>query len=334
MLDFLLNFLLANPLLIVVLKCILAVNIIFLLPLPFTWIERKIAGHIQQRPGPMRVGFHGILQPVADGIKLFLKEDIVPEKADKFLFKLAPIITLVPYVAIFVAIPVTDTVYVSNMNIGILYVLAIGGLSIYGIILGGWASNSKYAMLGGMRATAQMISYEVAMGFAVIGVIMMAQSLNMQDIVRAQDGGILNWNIMPHKQLVAFFIFMVAGFAEANRIPFDLTECEGDLGCGFNTEYSGMRFALFALGEYAAMFAISALAVVLFAGGWTSPVSFLDFIPGIIWFIIKLLCFVYMFMWFRFTWPRYRYDQLMTLGWKFLIPLGMANVLITGFLLL
>jgi NADH-quinone oxidoreductase subunit H len=282
----------------------------------------------------MRVGFHGILQPIADGIKLFLKEDIVPDRSDKLLFKVAPFIALVPYIAIFVAIPVTETIFLSNMNIGILYVLAISGLSIYGVILGGWASNSKYALLGGMRASAQMISYEVAMGFAVIGVIMMAQSLNMQEIVRAQDGGFWNWNLMPHKQLIAFFIFMVAGFAEANRIPFDLTECEGDLGNGFNTEYSGMRLAIFLLAEYVAMFAISALAVVLFAGGWNAPHEILNFIPGFFWFVVKLLFFVYLFMWLRFTWPRYRYDQLMSLGWKILIPLGMANVLITGFLLL
>ena len=322
--------LLASDIFWVVFKSFLAVAIIFGLPLPFTWIERKIAGHIQVRPGPMRVGFHGVLQPIADGLKLFLKEDIVPTGADKFLFKAAPFMALIPYIAIFVAIPMSDKAYVSNMDIGVLYVLAIGGLSIYGIIMGGWASNSKYALLGGLRAAAQMISYEVAMGFAVIGVIMMAQSLNMQDIVLAQQGGFLNWNIMPHKQLIAFFIFMVAGFAEANRIPFDIPEGEGELGAGFHTEYSGMRFALFALAEYAAMISISALAAVLFLGGWTSPVGFLDFVPGIVWFVLKTLSMVYLFMWTRFTWPRYRYDQLMTLGWKFLIPLGVANVLITG----
>lgn len=322
--------LLENELLWVFIKSFLAVAIIFGLPLPFTWIERKIAGHIQVRPGPMRVGFHGVLQPVADGLKLFLKEDIIPTGADKFLFKAAPFMALIPYIAIFVAIPVTDKAYVSNMDIGVLYVLAIGGLSIYGIIMGGWASNSKYALLGGLRAAGQMISYEVAMGFAVIGVIMMAQSLNMQDIVLAQQGGIQNWNIMPHRQLVAFFIFMVAGFAEANRIPFDIPEGEGELGAGFHTEYSGMRFALFSLAEYAAMISISALAAVLFLGGWMAPFAFLDFIPGIIWFVLKTLAMVYLFMWTRFTWPRYRYDQLMTLGWKILIPLGIANVLITG----
>jgi NADH-quinone oxidoreductase subunit H len=304
------------------------VAILFGLPLPFTWLERKIAGHIQVRPGPMRVGFHGILQPVADGIKLFLKEDIIPDGADKVLFKVAPFVALVPYVAIFVAIPMSDRAYISNMDIGVLYILGIGGLSIYGFILAGWASNSKYALLGGMRATAQMISYEVAMGFAVIGVVMMGQSLNLQEIVRAQEGGFWNWNFIP--QIVAFFIFMVAGFAEANRIPFDIPEGEGELGAGYHTEYSGMRFALFALAEYVAMFSVSALAVLLFMGGWNAPVAALEVIPGVIWFILKVFAMVYFFMWTRFTWPRYRYDQLMSLGWKFLIPLGVANVLITG----
>ena len=321
-------------LLIIIAKSVLAVGIIFVLPLPFTWIERKIAGHIQVRPGPMRVGFHGILQPVADGLKLFLKEDIIPDGADKLLFKMAPFLSLVPYIAIFVAIPVTDSIYLSDMNIGILYILAVGGLSIYGIIIAGWASNSKYALLGGMRASAQMISYEVAMGFAVIGVIMMAQSLNMQDIVLSQSKDMLHWNIMPHRQLIGFFIFMVAGFAEANRIPFDLPEGEGDLGCGYHTEYSGMRFAIFALAEYVAMFSIAALATVLFLGGWSAPFPFLNFIPGVVWFVLKVLFFVYLFMWFRFSWPRYRYDQLMDLGWKFLIPLGVANVLVSGLFLL
>ena len=329
MLDFIISIWTALPLLLQVgLKSFLAVAIVFGLPLPFTWLERKIAGHIQVRPGPMRVGFHGILQPVADGIKLFLKEDIVPNGADKVLFKLAPFIALVPYVAIFAAIPMSDKAYISDMDIGILYILAISGLSVYGIILGGWASNSKYALLGGLRAAAQMISYEVAMGFAVIGVIMMAQSLNMQDIVNAQEGGFWNWNFIP--QIVAFFIFMVAGFAECNRIPFDLPEAEGEFGNGFHTEYSGMRFALFALAEYAAMFSICALAALMFLGGWHAPLPFLSFIPGIVWFVIKVVAMVYFFMWTRFTWPRYRYDQLMSLGWQMLIPLGVANVLITG----
>lgn len=325
------EFILGNEVLMIFLKSFLAVGIIFGLPLPFTWMERKIAGHIQGRPGPMRVGFHGMLQPFADALKLLLKEDIIPDGADKFLFKIAPFLALVPYIAIFVAIPVGDNVYLSDMNVGVIYILAIGGLSIYGIILGGWASNSKYALLGGLRAAAQMISYEVAMGFAVIGVIIMAQSLNMSAIVASQAGGFWEWNCMPHKQLVGFFIFVVAGFAEANRLPFDIPEGEGELGAGFHTEYSGMRFSIFALAEYVAMFSICAIGTVLFLGGWNSPLPFLDFIPGIVWFVLKVVAFVYVFMWIRFSWPRYRYDQLMTLGWKFLIPLGIANVLISGF---
>ncbi len=314
----------------ILLKAFFAVGVIFALPLPATWVERKIAGHIQVRPGPMRVGFHGLLQPFADALKLFMKEDIVPDGADKLLFKLAPFIALVPYVAVFVAIPVSDKAYVSNMNIGMLYILAVGGLSVYGLILGGWASNSKYALLGGLRSAAQMISYEVAMGFSVIGVVMIAQSLNMTEIVAAQEGGVFNWNIMPYRQIVAFFIFIIAGCAEANRLPFDLVEGEGELGGGFHTEYSGMRFALLSMAEYVAMFSISAMATVLFLGGWHAPFEFLNFIPGIFWFVGKVCALVYLFMWIRFSWPRYRYDQLMSLGWKILIPLGIINVLLTG----
>ena len=324
----------AIPIVPVVVKSLIVISILFMLPIPFTYLERKIAGHIQMRTGPMRVGFHGILQPIADTIKLFTKEDIVPSGADKLLFLAAPFVALVPYMAIFVAIPVSESIYISSMNVGALYVLAIGGLSIYGFILGGWASNSKYALLGGVRASAQMISYEVAMGFGVIGVVMMAQSLNIHEIVRAQEGGFWNWNVMPHRQLIACYIFLIAGFAECNRIPFDLPEAEGEFGNGFHTEYSGMRYAFFAMAEYVAMVSISALTVLLFLGGWYPIHDSLSFIPAPFWFFGKFLCMVYLFMWTRFTWPRFRYDQLMTMGWKILIPLGIANVLITGFFII
>lgn len=327
---------------ILIVKVFVVLNILFLLPLPLTWLERKVAGHIQVRLGPWRVGPHGVLQPFADMIKLLMKEDIVPDKADKFLFKIAPIISMVPAMAVFVAIPVGGTftipvidrefsLFISDMNIGMLYVLAIAGLGIFGMIFGGWASNSKYALLGGLRASAQMISYEVAMSFAVIGVVMMANSLSLVDIVESQYGGILHWNIfyLPVGP-VWFFIFLIAGFAEINRIPFDLTEDEGTLSSGFHTEYSGMRFALFMLAEYVAMVTISVLSVVMFFGGWQSPLPVDLPIPGIFWFLGKVVAFIYFFMWARFTFPRYRYDQLMTIGWKVMIPLSLVTVLVTG----
>ncbi len=324
----------------IVLKILIVAGILFMLPMPLTWIERKIAGHIQQRMGPMRVGWHGLLQPIADSIKLFIKEDHVPDQADKTLFKLAPIISLIPPFAVFVAIPFGEsfsvlgreiTMYISNMNVGLLYIFAIAGLEIFGVILGGWASNSKYALLGGLRSCAQLISYEIPMGFSVIGVIMLAGSMNMVEIVQAQSGHMLGfipqWNIIY--QPIGFLVFLIAGLAEAQRIPFDLIEAEGDLGSGFHTEYSGMRFSLFMLSEYIVMVTVSVLAVLLFFGGWNGPFSF---VPPIIWFVAKVGFFIYLFMWFRFTFPRYRYDQLMTIGWKLLLPLSLANILITGIL--
>ncbi len=326
----------------IIIKGFIITMILFGLPLPLTWLERKVAGHIQVRPGPYRVGPHGLLQPFADMIKLLMKEDIVPDKADKFLFKLAPMLAMVPAFAVFAAIPIGEsftlpgldreiTLYLADMNVGILYVLAIAGLGIYGIIFGGWASNSKYALLGGMRSSAQMISYEIAVSFAAIGVVMMANSLSLVEIVKSQAGGILNWNILylPVGP-VWFFIFIIGVFAETNRIPFDLTEDEGTLSSGFHTEYSGMRFAFFMLAEYIAMVTASALSVLLFFGGWNSPLPFDLPIPGVLWFVAKVSVFIYIFMWVRFTLPRYRYDQLMKIGWKIMIPLSLVNILVTG----
>ncbi len=334
-------------LVVILVKIFIVANILQMLPIPLTWMERKVAGHIQSRMGPMRVGPHGLLQPFADMFKLIFKEDIVPKKADKLLFAIAPIISLVPAFAVFVAIPIGDsvtipyinyemTLYITDLNVGILYVLAISGLGIYGVILGGWASNSKYAMLGGLRSTAQMISYEVALSFAAIGVVMMSNSLSLVDIVTSQAGGIQNWNILylPVGP-VWFMIFFIAGLAEINRIPFDLSEDEGTLAAGFFVEYSAMKFSLFALAEYVAMVTISVLAVVLFFGGWNSPIEFFDMpisLPPIFWFFGKVVFFIYLFMWIRFTLPRYRYDQLMTIGWKILIPISLVNLLVTGFM--
>lgn len=318
--------------------------ILFGLPLPLTWLERKIAGHIQVRLGPWRVGPHGVLQPFADMIKLLFKEDIIPDKADKFLFKIAPLLAMVPAFAVFVAVPFGDklmvpfinkevTLYISDMNVGVLYILAISGLGIYGMILGGWASNSKYALLGGLRSSAQMISYEIAISFAAIGVVMIANSLSLVDIVNDQGNGIFSWNIfyLPVGP-VWFMIFFIASLAEINRIPFDLTEDEGTLASGFHTEYSGMRFAFFMLAEYIAMVTVSILSVIFFFGGWHSPLNIPLPIPPIFWLVAKVAVFIYFFMWIRFTLPRYRYDQLMTIGWKVLIPISLVNILITGLL--
>ncbi len=326
-------------------KVVILTQIIFALPLPLTWLERKIAGHIQVRLGPWRVGPHGVLQPFADMIKLLFKEDIVPDKADKILFKIAPLIAMVPAFAVFAAIPLGDTfripvigsevkLYLSDMNVGILYILAIAGLSIYGVILGGWASNSKYALLGGLRSSAQMISYEIAVSFAAIGVVMLSNSLNLLDIVKSQ-GTLLSWNFLylPVGP-VWFAIFLIGSIAEINRIPFDLPEDEGTLSSGFHTEYSGMRFAFFMLAEYVAMVTVSILSVILFFGGWNAPFEFLSFIPAVVWFVGKTAFFIYFFMWVRFTLPRYRYDQLMKIGWKILIPLCLVNILVTGFMLI
>ncbi len=335
--------------LVLVIKVGILTMILFSLPMPLTWLERKVAGHIHARLGPFRVGPHGILQPIADTVKLLLKEDIVPDKSDKFLFKLAPLIAMIPAFAVFVAIPIGDTwtvplvgweinLYVTDMNVGLLYVLAIGGLGIYGMIFGGWASNSKYALLGGLRSAAQMISYELGLSFAAVGVVMMSNSLSLVDIVRSQGGGFWNWNFfyLPVGP-IWFFIFIVAGTAEINRVPFDLAEDEGTLAAGFHTEYSGMRFSFFMLAEYIALVSISVLSVVLFFGGWNPPVDIpLDFVPiafiWLFWFVLKTAFFIYIFMWVRFTLPRYRYDQLMNIGWKILIPISLVNILITGFM--
>src|SRR6516165_2265201 len=311
-----------------------------------TLAERKIIAWMQVRLGPMRVGPWGILQMVADPLKLLIKEDIVPERADRWIFTLAPVITLIPAFIVLAVIPIGPTIhilgrpitmYITDINIGVLYVLSISSVGVLGIILGGWASNSKYPLLGALRSAAQMVSYEVALGFSIIGVLMLSGTLSLVSIVEAQKNAGF-WYVFL--QPVGFLLFFICGVAETNRAPFDLPEAETELVAGFHTEYSGFRFSLFFLAEYANMLTVSAMAVTLFWGGWLRPfpnvsaLAFLDVIPGVLWFLAKVIVFLYFYLWFRASWPRYRYDQLMKVGWQYLLPLSMANVIVTAVVIL
>ena len=297
---------------------------------------------VQVRLGPMRVGPHGILQPVADGLKLFLKEDITPARADKWVYTAAPIISLVPALIVFAVIPfgrdvhlfgMTVPLYVADINVGLLYIVSVASIGVYGLILAGYSSNSKYPLLSSLRASAQLISYEVAVTMTLVSLILMAGTLSMVGIVEAQrEAGL--WFVFA--QPLAFAIYLIGGLAETNRAPFDLPEAEQELVGGFHTEYSGMRFAFFFMAEYANMIVISGVAATLFFGGWLPPfpnvaaLAFLGVVPGWVWFLLKVFVFLYVFLWIRATLPRYRYDQLMRLGWKVLIPLAIANVVLTG----
>jgi NADH-quinone oxidoreductase subunit H len=305
-------------------------------------LERKVIAWAQSRLGPMRVGPYGILQPVADAVKLMIKEDITPVRADKWVFTAAPIISMVPALIVYAVIPFGPavrlfgrqvTLYIADVNVGLLYVVAVASVGVYGIILAGYSSNSKYPLLASLRASAQLISYEVAVTLTLVSVILVAGSLSMVDIVRAQEHSHVWFGFI---QPVAFVIFFIGGLAETNRAPFDLPEAEQELTGGFHTEYSGMRFALFFLAEYANMIVVSSVATTLFLGGWLRPfpnvaaLAFLDFVPSWTWFLIKSFVFLYIFIWVRATLPRYRYDQLMRIGWKLLIPLAIVNLLLTG----
>ncbi|MCB5195365.1 NADH-quinone oxidoreductase subunit NuoH [Deefgea salmonis] len=301
-----------------------------------TLAERKVIGFMQIRIGPNRVGPFGLLQPVADGVKLLLKEIIAPSAADKKLFFLAPIMVLVPALGAWAVVPFYPGYVLADVNVGLLYVMAITSMGVYGVILAGWASNSKYAFLGGMRAAAQVISYELAMGFALVGVIMVSGSLNLTAIVEQQGqgvagGSILSWNLIP--LLPLFVVYFIAGVAETNRAPFDVTEGESEIVAGHMVEYSGMGFALFFLAEYANMILISAMASVMFLGGWLSP--FPASIPVLgaaspLWWVLKVAFLLFCFLWFRATFPRYRYDQLMRLGWKIFIPVTLVWIVLVG----
>ncbi|MDH5785153.1 MAG: NADH-quinone oxidoreductase subunit NuoH [Chromatiales bacterium] len=311
----------------------------------FTYAERKVIGYMQIRIGPNRVGFFGhqlwgLGQPIADAVKLMFKEIIIPNGSDKFLFLIAPILSMAPALAAWAVVPFGSEMVLADIDASLLYVLAITSIGVYGVIIAGWASNSKYAFLGAMRSAAQIVSYEIAMGFALVGVLMAAGSINLGDIVRGQGGeyGILNWYFIPLFPL--FVIYFISGVAETNRAPFDVAEGESEIVAGFHVEYSGMTFAVFFLAEYANMILVSMLAALMFLGGWLSPIP-ADFIPdavvisqlmgdGIHWLLAKTAIFMFFYLWFRATFPRYRYDQIMRLGWKVFIPLTIIWLLVVG----
>jgi NADH-quinone oxidoreductase subunit H len=297
-----------------------------------TLLERRLLARFQLRVGPNRVGPLGLLQPLADGIKLIFKESFIPSRADRFVYIVAPVISVVAALFVYAVIPIGPPVhlfghevplYVADVNVGILLVLAASSIGVYGIILGGWASDSKYSLLGGLRSSAQVVSYELTLGLAVLAVVMMANSLSLVDIVRAQAHG---WFIMT--QPVAFLLFLIAGLAETNRAPFDLPEAEQELIGGYQTEYGGFAFAMFYLGEYVGVITMGALSATLFLGGWQGPL-----LPPVLWFLIKAFVIVCVFIWIRATLPRLRYDQLMGLGWKVLVPVGLANLAVTAIIL-
>ena len=324
------------------LKIVIVLNATLVAVTYMVLLERKVIAWAQSRLGPMRVGPYGILQPIADAVKLMLKEDITPTRADKWVFTAAPIIAMVPALIVYAVIPFGDkvqlfgrevTLYITDINVGLLYVVSVASVGVYGIILAGYSSNSKFPLLASLRASAQLISYEVAVTLTLVSVILMAGTLSMVGIVRAQESSHM-W--FAFVQPLAFAIFFIGGLAETNRAPFDLPEAEQELTGGFHTEYSGMRFALFFLAEYANMIVVSSVATTLFLGGWLRPfpnvaaLSFLGIIPGWMWFLIKSFVFLYIFIWVRATLPRYRYDQLMNIGWKVLIPLAIINLVVTG----
>ncbi len=378
------NFLVANPLLLALIKILIVFGVISGIVAYLVYMERKVLAFMQARLGPMRVGPWGLLQPVADGLKLLLKEDIIPAGADKWVFLLSPAISVAAAFTVFAAIPFAGNFYITDINIGLLFILAVSSLGIYGIILGGWSSNSHYPLLGALRSSAQLVSYEVAAGMALVGVLLISNSLSMVDIVNRQlSMGV--WNVFL--QPLAFMIYLIAAVAETNRNPFDLPEAESELTAGFHTEYSGFRFALYFMAEYTNMVVVSCVAVTLFLGGWLRPfagvtaLDFLKFTPilaflgagafvlwlglkssvqleryffivltagfvvlailvayppvlnaiqGIFWFGAKVLTFLYAFIWYRATFPRYRYDQLMNVGWRWMIPLAIANLIVTA----
>ena len=321
----------------ILIKIVVIVAPLMLCVAYFTYAERKLIGYMQVRIGPNRVGPKGWLQPIADAVKLMFKEIVIPSGANKTLFLIAPMVTLGPALAAWAVFPFGDELVLADINAALLYILALTSVGVYGVIIAGWASNSKYSFLGAMRSAAQIVSYEIAMGFALVGVLVAAGSLNLGDIVRAQqgDGGLFSWFWLP--LLPLFLIYFISGVAETNRAPFDVAEGESEIVAGFHVEYSGMPFAVFFLGEYANMILISALTVVLFLGGWLSPFHgwpvlgpLFDWVPGMVWLFAKTAFVGFFFLWLRATFPRYRYDQIMRLGWKVFIPITIVWILVVG----
>ncbi|MBT8084737.1 MAG: NADH-quinone oxidoreductase subunit NuoH [Woeseia sp.] len=318
---------------------IMVVTICVILTVAFsTYFERKIIGYMQGRIGPNRVGPWGLLQPFADVIKLLIKEVIVPSRSNRFLFVIAPLLSIVPALATWAVVPLHPTFVIADINAGLLYVLALTSVGVYGVILAGWATNSKYAFLGAMRSAAQIVAYEIAMGFALVGVLMAGGSLNLGDIVRAQAGGVSQWFLLP--LLPLFLVYWISGVAETNRAPFDVAEGESEIVAGFHVEYSGVAFAVFFLAEYANMVLISALTSIFFLGGWASPFEGWTFLgegsllrePSFFWLAVKIAFFMFTFFWLRATFPRYRYDQIMRLGWKVFIPVTIIWIAVEGFM--
>jgi len=303
----------------------------------FTYAERKVIGYMQVRIGPNRVGPFGLLQPFADVIKLLFKETVTPSKSNKYLYIIAPCLAFAPSLAAWAVVPFSDGLVLANINLGVAYILAMTSLGVYGVLIAGWASNSKYALLGSLRAAAQVVSYEIAMGFSLIGVLMAAGSLNLTKIVEAQSGSFLTWYWLP--LLPLFVVHWISSVAETNRAPFDLAEGESEIVAGFHVEYAGVTFAIFFLAEYANMILLSFLAATFYLGGWLSPFqgiplleSAFSWVPGIVWLLVKTGFFMFLYLWFRATFPRYRYDQLMRLGWKVFIPVTIVWIFVVAFM--
>ena len=326
---------------------IVLVTFILLTAVAYTvWLERKVVGRIQNRWGPTRVGPFGLLQPMADGVKFLLKEDLTPPHVYKPLFIAAPLIAVICALTSISVVPFGNSIelfghsiplQITDLNIGLLIILGVTSIGVYGVALAGWSSNSKYSLLGGLRASAQMISYELSLGLSLVGVLILSGSFSLREIVEAQSGhfwGFLpKWNILYGGQFVAFFIYLMAAYAETNRIPFDLPEAEAELVAGYHTEYSAMKFAMFFMAEYANMITVACVATLLFLGGWSGPLfgpPLLQSLLPVLWFVLKVVVFLFIYIWVRGTLPRFRYDQLMAFGWKFLLPLAIANILVTA----